>query len=98
MVNAFHAAGECRRQVKKLTKFVKNVKIVEFHYHIWNHHEKCIQISTNMPSFGLAFPEITCEMLNLRKQIQFCSVKPMPSVVSVKNNKQMFLRGPKQVK
>ena len=32
--NAFHAAGECRRQVKKLTKFVKNVEIVEFHDHI----------------------------------------------------------------
>ena len=27
------AAGECRRQVKNLIKFVKNVKIVEFHDH-----------------------------------------------------------------
>ena len=26
----FHAAGECRRQVKNSTKFVKNVEIVEF--------------------------------------------------------------------
>ena len=41
----------------------KNVKIVEFHDHIWNHHKKCLQISTNMPSFGLIIPEITCEML-----------------------------------
>ena len=47
--NAFHAAGECRRPVKNVTKCVKNVNIVEFHYHIWNHHEKCIQQSTNMP-------------------------------------------------
>ena len=62
-VNAFHAAGECRRQVKNVTNFVKNVKIVEFNGRIWNHHEKCIQISTNMPSIGLVIPEITCEML-----------------------------------
>ena len=50
--NAFHAAGECRRQVINLTNCVQNVKIVEFHDHIWNHHEKCIQISTNMPGIG----------------------------------------------
>ena len=29
--NAFHAAGECRRQVKNVTKYVE---IVEFHDHI----------------------------------------------------------------
>ena len=57
-VNACHAAGECRRQVKKLTKFVKNVKIVECHDHIWNRNEKCIQISTNMPSIGSLIREI----------------------------------------
>ena len=62
-VDAFHVAGECRRRVKHLTHFVKNVKIVEFHDHIWNHHEICIQISTNMPSIGLVIPEIPCEML-----------------------------------
>ena len=45
-----------------VTNLVKNVKIVECHDHIWNHHDKCIQISTNMPSIGLAIPEITCEM------------------------------------
>ena len=61
--NAFHAAGECRRQVINLTNLVKNVKIAEFDYHIRNHNEKCIQISTNMPSIGLVIPEITCEML-----------------------------------
>ena len=36
----------------------KNVKIVEFHDHIWNHHEKCIQKSTNMPGIGLLILEI----------------------------------------
>ena len=57
-VNAFHAAGECRRQVKNVTKFVKNVKIVKFHDHIWNHNEKCMQISINMASIGSLIREI----------------------------------------
>ena len=61
--NTYHAAGECRRQVKNVTNLVKNVKIGEFHYHIWNHYKKCIQISTNMLSIGLVIPEITCVML-----------------------------------
>ena len=61
--NTYHEAGECRRQVKHLIHFVKNVKIVEFYYHIWNHHEKYIEISTNMPCIALVIPEITCEML-----------------------------------
>ena len=52
-LNAFRATGECRRQVKNVPNLVKYYfKIVEFHDHIWNHHEKCIQISTNMPSIG----------------------------------------------
>ena len=66
-VNPYHAAGECRRQVKKLTEFVKIVKIVEFHYHIRNHDEKCIQISTNIPSIGFLIPEIISEMLGFRE-------------------------------
>ena len=57
-LNAFHAAGECRRQVNKLTTFVKIVRIVEFHDHIRNHHEKYIQISTNMPGIGSQIREI----------------------------------------
>ena len=61
--HAFHVAGKCRRQIKKLTKLVKDVNILEFHDHIWNHHVKYIEISTNMPSIGLVIPEITCEML-----------------------------------
>ena len=31
----------------------KNVKILEFGDYIWNHHEKCIEISTNMPGICL---------------------------------------------
>ena len=52
LLNAFHAAGECRRQVKYLTNLVTNVEIEEFHDHIWNHCEKYIEISTNMPAIG----------------------------------------------
>ena len=52
LFNAFHTAVECRRLVQKLTNLVKNVKIVEFRDHIWNHNEKCIQMSTNMPGIG----------------------------------------------
>ena len=59
---AFHAAGECRRHVKNVTNFVKNVKIVQFHAHIWNHHEKCIQKSTNMPGIGSIIREIAVEI------------------------------------
>ena len=40
------------------TKCSKNINILEFRDYIWNHHEKCIQISTNMPSIGLVIPEI----------------------------------------
>ena len=53
-----HAAGECRRQVKNVTHFVKNVKIVEFRDHIWNHHEEYIEISTNMPGIGSVISEL----------------------------------------
>ena len=56
--DAFHAADECRRQVKSVTKFVKNVEIVEFQDHIWSHHEKCIQKSTNMIGVGVLIREI----------------------------------------
>ena len=57
-INNLHAAGKCRRQVTNLTKFVKNYKIVEFHDHIWNHHEKYIQISPNIPGIGSLICEI----------------------------------------
>ena len=31
----------------RFTNVVKHVKIVEFHDHVWNHHEKYMQKSTN---------------------------------------------------
>ena len=52
LINAYNAAGISRRQVKNVTNFVKNVRIVEIHDHIWSHHKKYIQISTNMTVIG----------------------------------------------
>ena len=48
----------------KLNTFCeKEVKIVEFHDHIWNHHEKYIQMRTNMPGNCLEI----CEILRILK-------------------------------
>ena len=58
---------ESRRQVTNLTKVVKNVNIVEFHDHIWNHHEKCIQITTNMPGIGSVNHEIAVKKSRIRE-------------------------------
>ena len=49
---------ESRRQVKHFTRVSKNINILEFHGHIWNHHEKYIQMSTNMLGIGSLFREI----------------------------------------
>ena len=35
---------------------------MEFHDYIWNQHEKCIHISTNMPSIGLVISDIGMEI------------------------------------
>ena len=61
VLNAFHAAAECRRQVKKLTNLVKNVKMVKFHDNSWHHHEKYIKISTNMPNMCSLIREIAVQ-------------------------------------
>ena len=39
--------------VQNVTYFVlKEITILEFGDYNWNHHEKCIQTSTNMPGIG----------------------------------------------
>ena len=71
---------------KKLTNFIKNVKIVEFHDHILNHHEKCIQQkSTNMPSIDSLIREIDGGKVRyLRGKKQLLLSKTKASVLSVK--------------
>ena len=46
----------------------KMFKKNEFHDHIWNHYEKCIEISANMPSIGLEIPEITLWNFSIFKE------------------------------
>ena len=58
---AHYAAGVSRRQVENCTKIVKNVTIIGFHYHIWNHHGKYIQMSTDIPGIGSVIYEISFE-------------------------------------
>ena len=54
------ASGASRRQDTNFTKVSKQkVKILEFGNYIWNHHEKCIQISTNMPGIHLEMCKIS---------------------------------------
>ena len=43
---------------QNVSNIVKNVTILEFHDHIWNHYEKYIQMSTNMPGIGLVIYEL----------------------------------------
>ena len=52
---------------KNVSKCVKNVNILEFHDHIWNHHEKFIQISTNMPGIGSIIREISVKISEIGK-------------------------------
>ena len=47
---------------QKFNKFVFFFEIVEFHDHIWNHNEKCIQIITNMPGIGSLIHEIAVKI------------------------------------
>ena len=41
--------------------------ILEFHDHIRNHHEKCIEISTNMPGIGSLIHEIDVNISKSKK-------------------------------
>ena len=52
----------------------KNVKILGFGVYIWNQHEKCIQISTNIPYIGCEICEILriCETQNDGETINGC--------------------------
>ena len=53
---------------------LKMVNIIEFHlrfhWHIWNHNKKCIEIIKNMPSIGL-FLRLLMRVKNLEKKNHF---------------------------
>ena len=47
---------------KNVNNKIKNYNILEFHDHIWNHHEKYIQKNANMPGIGSLIREIDVKM------------------------------------
>ena len=53
-------------------------KLQQFCYYIWIHHEKWIQISTNMPSIGLVIPAIPYFLRKKQKQKLFMWQKQWP--------------------
>ena len=46
---------------------MKNSKIIEYRFHIWNQHGKWIQMSTNMPGVGLVNHEIGIKILKTKR-------------------------------
>ena len=57
----YHFVRSRRKQTTSqiFHKILKKIlNILEFGDYIWNHHEKCIQIRTNMPGIGLEMCEI----------------------------------------
>ena len=90
-LNTYHAVGVSRRHIENVAKCLKNVIMLEFHDYIWNHHMKCIQISTNMPGIGSVIHEIAIEMLKINTILR---VKPHGRVQCVKVQWwHIFLRG-----
>ena len=57
----YFSRGRLNKQTTSWTfyKSSKNSKFLNLVTIIWNHHEKCIQISTNMPDIGLEICEIS---------------------------------------
>ena len=58
-----HAAGMAGQTTGP--KSPQIVNILESHDHIWNHHEKCIQINTNMPGIGSLICEIHIKQIQI---------------------------------
>ena len=87
-INNNHGAGLSRRHVQTFSKKFKNVNIIELHYHIWNHHEKCIPKSPNMSSICSIICEIYCDILREKNPICsyflfFFSIFPKMRMLSV---------------
>ena len=93
-LNAFHAAGECRRQVKYVTKFVKKCRNCEI---------SCPYLKPQRKMYSDKYKQAWYWFINswnsrwnfrnVSKLKLFCSLKPMPSVVSVNHiNHIMYTR------
>ena len=53
-----------------MIKCHKNVNILEFCDNIWNRHEKCIQVSTNVPGIDSLIHEIHTKLHKFEKAKQ----------------------------
>ena len=65
---------------KNVNKLVKYSKIGEFHDHIWNHHEKYIQMIKNigLPGIDSVNREIAVNISEMSESKQdFVQLKPM---------------------
>ena len=60
LLSTRQASADDRSKFNKIC--IKKKRIVEFYDHIWNHNEKRIQISTNMPGIGSLIPEIDVDI------------------------------------
>ena len=53
---------------------------MKVHDHIWNHNEKCINLSTNMPGIGSVIREIAVAISEMSTNLaSFCGVKTVPA-------------------
>ena len=82
-----------RRHIKFGTNLSKTFKILEFDDYIWDLHEKCIKISTNMPGIGIVICEICLEMSESLGKKGTClhgeSHRRLPSVEAI----HLMMRG-----
>ena len=82
VASSAHGSNSTLQLVSNDKRF-RNVKIMEFGDYICNHHEKCIQISTNMPGIGL----VICEIVeNFENQNDFCMAGETNSFVQSIND------------
>ena len=70
-LDTYNAAGASRQHVQNVSNVVKNVNILEFGDYIWNHHGKCIQISTNMTGIGSSICEIDVNISEISERKTF---------------------------
>ena len=83
-LNSRHAACLCHAMIfvqktaKNFTKIVKTSKMIEIHYRIWIHHEKCVKINTNIQGIDsiISWNGFLNERI-FRKQSPYCMIKPI---------------------
>ena len=89
-LNAFHAAGKCRRQVRNVNKFGKKGQNCGIS---WPYLEPSWEINLNKYKHACYwFTNLRNSCKNVRKQTQFFSVKPIPCVVSVDMTSHKLLK------